>query len=381
MKLSIVIPVFNEEKCIASTISETLKQKRKLVQKKDFSSVEIIAVNDGSTDSSLKLLKKFEKEIKIINLQKNSGYGAALKKGFSEAKGDLIAFFDADGTYPINELSALSEKLVQEKADMIIGSRLSKNNAMPSHRYYGNKFFGYFLSTLSNGVVSDTASGMRVFRKKIASSFSSLPNGLEFTPAMTTMLMHENVKIIEHPIAYYERVGNSKLNSFNHGIAFFASIINQAKLYNPLKLFGAIGAVFIILAVFFFFQNIIIYQTLTEFSIRRILFILMFLLVGINLIFFGFLANFTIKLFYDQLHTAIVYKWAYDRYLLTKYNILGIVLFAVGLIFMFIFSYSDNWSAPLIGLLLVLLGTQLMASSMIVRILKELYEKRIRMKK
>lgn len=381
MRLSIVIPVYNEEKCIASTISGTIKQKRKILQNNAFSSVEIIAVNDGSNDSSLKILKKFEKEIKIINLEKNFGYGFALKQGFNQAKGDLIGFFDADGTYPIDKLSMLASSLLKQKADIVIGSRLSKSNAMPSHRYYGNKFFGYFLSILSNGTISDTASGMRVFKKKLVSNFSSLPNGLEFTPAMTSMLLHENVKIIEEPIPYYKRLGNSKLNSFNHGIAFFMSIINQAKLYNPLKLFGAIGALFIFLSLFFFFQNIISYQTLTEFSIRRIFFILMFLLVGINLIFFGFLANFVIKLFYDQLHTAIVYKWAYDRYLLSKYNLLGIALFIIGLIFTFVLSSADNWIAPLIGLLLVLLGIQLMASSMIVRILKELYEKRISMKK
>lgn len=378
MDLSIVIPAYNEGMAIEQTLRQTLKERENL-RKAGINKTEIIVVNDGSTDSTEEKIKKFNgKSVRLISHETNKGYGAALKTGFNNARGELIAFYDADGTYPINKLSDLCSCLVEENADMVIGSRLGKGTKMPKQRYVGNKLFAFFLSFLSSSKVVDIASGMRVFRKKLVHQFNSLPDDLTFTPAMSAEAVHENWKLLYVPISYGRRIGESKLNSFQEGVNYIFSILNVVKLYNPLKLFGLIGAFFILGGLALFSPLILHSIPITEFGIRRIFFIITFFLMGVNLVFFGFLANFMVKLFYEKLHTSVAYKWAYDRFFMTRYNILGLIFFFIGLGILFYSNIFSHWLVPVAGILLVLIAVQLIASSMIVRILKELYEKRIK---
>jgi glycosyltransferase involved in cell wall biosynthesis len=377
VRLSIIIPAFNEADSISQTLKETLVESNKIIKNTLINEVEVIVVNDGSTDNTLKKASYFKKfGVKIIDLKKNLGYGGALKTGFKNSQGDLIAFFDADGTYPINFLTSMCKKLFKEKADIVIGTRLGKQSRMPFHRLLGNKFFVLMLNFFSTQKIQDTASGMRVFKRKLLPKMFSLPNGLEFTPAMTAKLVHENSKIVEIPIPYSKRIGHSKLNSFQHGLKFFFTIINQVKLYNPLKLFGAIGLISMLAALYFLLPFFYL-NPFPGFSQRRIMLILGFFIVGLNFIAFGFLTNFMVKLFYGKLDTAIVYKWAYNKYLLTTYNKLGIFLTVIGLTIIFLsFPPTIHWSISIIGLLLFLAGIQLILSSLMVRILKELFDKK-----
>jgi len=230
---------------------------------------------------------------------------------------------------------------------------------------------------LGNSNVKDTASGMRVFRKELVQKFFSLPDGLNFTPAMTTEAVHQGWKTIYEPISYAPRIGQSKLGTFKDGMNFFLSIVNVAKLYNPLKLFGLIGLLFLLFAFLLFYPIFFSASSFFEFGMRRIFFILIFFLIGLNLIFFGFLSNFMVKLFYEQLHSDVMYRWAYDRYLLTKYNMAGIILFLFGIAVIFCTQTGHHWIIPLMGLIIASFGIQLVSSATMIKILKELYEKRV----
>ncbi|MEW6295831.1 MAG: DPM/DPG synthase family glycosyltransferase [Candidatus Diapherotrites archaeon] len=379
MKLSVVIPAFNEEKAIEKTLKETLTETKKIKAILPLREAEVIVVDDGSTDSTAEKAKKFRgKGVKIISHKKNSGYGSALKTGFSHSKGDIIAFYDADATYPINRLHELVQVMQKKNADMVIGSRLGKGTKMPKQRLYGNKLFVLMLKLLGGGQVQDTASGMRVFKRKLIPKLVSLPGGLEFTPAMTTKAIHEGWNILFQAIPYKGRIGSSKLSSVGHGLKFFLSILDITKLYNPFRLFGGLGIIFIAIGLSLFHPLIFNSVPFIEFGLRRIIFIIAFLLIGVNLIFFGFLANFIVKLLYDQLHTAIAYKWAYDRFLLTRYIVIGLILFIAGLSIIFFTRPGFHWIVPITGLLFISIAVQLIVSSMIVRILKELYEKRVK---
>jgi len=379
MNLSIIIPAFNEEKAIGRTLKETFEEIKKIKQLLQLKETQVIVIDDGSTDSTAEKARKFSgKGVRLISHKKNLGYGAALKTGFAHSKGDIIAFYDADATYPIHKLHELIKVLEAKKADLVIGSRLGKGTRMQKQRLYGNKFFVLMLKLLGGSKVQDTASGMRVFKRKLIPKLNSLPDGLEFTPAMTTKAVHEGWHTFFHPIHYKGRIGSSKLNSFSHGLKFFVSILDIAKLYNPFRLFGGIGIAFIVLGLALFHPLIFNSVPFIEFGLRRIIFIITFLLIGVNLIFFGFLANFIVKLFYDQLHTAIAYKWAYDRFLLTRYIIIGLILFIAGLAVIFFTKPEFHWLVPVTGLLFISIGVQLIVSSMIVRILKELYEKKVK---
>src|SRR3989344_9297655 len=123
--ISIVVPVYNEE----NAIKDTLERLKKIGPK--LGTFEIIAVNDGSTDKTLSILKNIS-GIKVVNSPYNLGYGASLKKGIREAQGDWIAITDADGTYPIEDLPALNQYIPEY--DMVVGSRTGKNVHVPFFR-------------------------------------------------------------------------------------------------------------------------------------------------------------------------------------------------------------------------------------------------------
>ncbi len=378
MKLSIIIPAFNEEKAIVSTIQNSLKEKEKLIQNTKIKEVEIIAVNDASTDKTNSLLQKFLPKIKIFSHKENKGYGAAIKTGIQNSKSDLIAFYDADGTYPINKLTELVSELLSENSDLVIGSRLEKGTKMPTQRLIGNKLFVFLLNFFGSFKVKDTASGMRVFKRKLCDSLDSLPDGLSFTPAMTTLAVHEKWIISFIPIHYSKRTGNSKLNSLTHGITFLVSILEIVKKHNPLKLFGSIGLLFLFLALILFYPFFLGGINFLDFGLRRIFLITCLVLVGVTLMFFGFLANFIVKLFYKKLNTAIVYNGAYNRFLLTKYNLIGLFLFVLGLSLILLTSNSSHISIPVAGITFLFIGIQLIASSVLVKTIKELYEERMK---
>jgi len=375
MKLSVVIPAFNEEKAIVSTIKQSLKEKEKIEKNTEIKEVEIIIINDASTDSTEKLVQKFVPQVKLISHKENKGYGAAIKTGIKNSESDLIAFYDADATYPINKLNELALSLLSNNSDMIIGSRLEKGTKMPFQRLIGNKMFVFLLNFFGSSQVKDTASGMRVLKRKISKQFDSLPDNLSFTPAMTALAVHEKWKIDFVPIHYSERKGESKLSSVKYGFNFLFSILEVIKLYNPLKLFGLIGLLFILSGAILFYPFFFSGMNFDSFGLRRIFLITSLILVGGSLIFFGFLSNFVVKLFYGKLNTAIVYGWAYNRFILTRYNLIGLFLFVLGFALISFTSNFSHLTIPLIGITCLFIGIQLIASSVLVKTIKELYEK------
>jgi hypothetical protein len=180
--------------------------------------------------------------VRLIQHPVNRGYGAALKTGFAAASFDLVGFLDADATYPPEEFPALCRALAERQADLVIGSRmLGADSEMPAVRRIGNRFFAGLLSLVGRSVVTDSASGMRVFRREALGVLSPLPDGLNLTPVMSTRAMHERIVTVEVPISYRERVGRSKLSVTRDGLRFLKTIIWTTLTYNPVRILGIIG--------------------------------------------------------------------------------------------------------------------------------------------
>ena len=112
---------------------------------------------------------------------------------------------------------------------------------MPVTRRVGNFFFANLLSILGRQKVTDSASGMRVFKREILEQIYPLPDGLNLTPVMSTRALHEGIKIVETPIPYSERVGRSKLSVIRDGHLFLQSMVWTAMSYNPVRILGLIG--------------------------------------------------------------------------------------------------------------------------------------------
>jgi hypothetical protein len=249
--LTIVIPAYNEENGIAAIVNRVLAVKPDL-KKVDIDRLELLVVNDGSRDRTCEIASEISIQdpcVRVINHPKNRGYGAALKTGFALAQGDLVGFLDADGTYPPEYFPQLCIEALKG-ADVVIGSRMmGADSKMPLTRRVGNIFFAGLLSLLGSQRVTDSASGMRVFKKSLLEQLFPLPDGLNLTPVMSTKALHENMHVVEVPIPYSERVGRSKLSVIRDGRIFLESMIWTVMLYNPVRIFGVIGLAGILVAV------------------------------------------------------------------------------------------------------------------------------------
>ena len=140
--LSIIIPAFNEE----DGITDTVKTIKNIFEKCQFN-IEVIFVNDGSTDTTLKKLNELSdsnKFFKIINHNKNNGYGASLKTGISASKFDYVAITDADETYPNHKIIDFYHKAVENNLDMIVGARIGANVKIPLIRKPANQNYSFF---------------------------------------------------------------------------------------------------------------------------------------------------------------------------------------------------------------------------------------------
>jgi len=247
MKLTIVIPALNEEEAIGSTIERTIAARDHIIKNSPVTEVEMIVVSDGSTDRTPDIAVTYG-DVGLIVFETNRGYGAAIKKGFEVGRGELVSFLDADGTCDPKFFADLCTAIVEDEADVAIGSRLGSESCMPPIRRLGNRIYALILSALSNKVVSDTASGMRVIRRDALSKLYPLPDGLHFTPAMSArVLMDENLTIVERPMRYEERVGESKLHVLRDGLRFFHTIFEMSLMWRPAKIF--VSAAFVCLAM------------------------------------------------------------------------------------------------------------------------------------
>lgn len=235
--LTIVIPALNEEQAIGDTIQRTLNAREQILRDGTVNEVEVIVVNDGSTDRTSEIAHGFD-GITVLDFPKNRGYGAAIKAGFNTGTGSLVGFLDADGTCDPAFFADLCRAITNGGADVALGSRIGPQSRMPGVRRLGNRVYALILSALSNKHITDTASGMRVIRKSALEKLYPLPDGLHFTPAMSArVLMDDELSLAEVPMSYEERVGQSKLNVLRDGVRFLHTIFHMSLMWRPTRLF------------------------------------------------------------------------------------------------------------------------------------------------
>lgn len=241
--LSIVIPALNEEEAIGATIERCLAARARIVAGSPVSDVEVIVVSDGSSDRTEAIARSHD-AVTVLAFDRNRGYGAAIKSGFAAARGDWVGFMDADGTCDPAFFAVLCSALDAKKADVALGSRMGPGSEMPLVRTIGNTVFALILGVLARQRIGDTASGMRVLRKSVLPDLDPMPDGLHYTPAMTArVLLEGKLVLIEEPMPYAERIGDSKLSVARDGVRFLVSIVRAAAIYRParpLLLFAAL---------------------------------------------------------------------------------------------------------------------------------------------
>lgn len=232
IELSIVIPAYNEERAISSVVDEIKSVMGALKKQKYY---EIIVVDDGSEDRTVEIVKGIN-GVRLIQHPTNKGYGAALKTGIKNANGELILITDADGTYPIKEISSLLNYI--GGYDMVVGARVDKKVNIPLSRKPGKFILSLLANYLSERKIPDLNSGFRVFRKDTALKFFNLfPSGFSFTTIITLAYLCNEYTVKYVTISYQKRVGSSKINVIRDGMRFITLIISTIVYFNPLKVF------------------------------------------------------------------------------------------------------------------------------------------------
>jgi glycosyltransferase involved in cell wall biosynthesis len=234
--LTIVIPALNEEGAIGSIIERCLEAREGICRVAGLADVEIIVVSDGSTDRTAEIAKCYE-GVSVVEFPVNRGYGAAIKHGWELGSGNLLGFLDADGTCDPRYFEELCYLAVAENADVVLGSRMGPESRMPRIRRVGNRVYALLLGFLCGRHVTDTASGMRVVRRAALADLYPLPDGLHFTPSMSARALLNNLRVMEVPMRYEERIGRSKLSVVRDGLRFFRTIIEGVLCYRPEKIF------------------------------------------------------------------------------------------------------------------------------------------------
>jgi len=233
--LSIVIPALDEEGAIGATLQRCLEATPHICQRGGVQDVELIVVSDGSTDRTEEIARSFP-DVTVLVFERNRGYGAAIQCGFAHASGEWVAFLDADGTCDPRFFGELCHALHSQRADVALGSRMGPESQMPWLRSVGNAIFAWILGVLAQRKVADTASGMRVLRRDRLPALAPLPDGLHFTPAMSArILLEDELRLVELPMPYAERIGRSKLSVARDGVRFLRTIVRAAMCYRPAR--------------------------------------------------------------------------------------------------------------------------------------------------
>jgi len=267
-EFTVLIPCFNEQAVVAETLDAVY------AHLPDDLACEVIVIDDGSTDSTPRLLGEAsaaQPKLEVLTQPYNRGYGAALKTGLLRAHGEYIAIVDADGSYPIERLPDLM-RLCRGR-DMVVGARVGADVTYSRLRALPKYFLRHWVSWIARMPVPDINSGMRVFRRDVAERYISiLPDGFSFTITITlAMLTNHRITHFE-PIPYRARVGASKISPIRDTLRFIGIIVRTGMYFAPLRALLPVAALLMLGALLSFAYDVIALDNLTDKTVLLFLF-------------------------------------------------------------------------------------------------------------
>ncbi|MFH1202130.1 MAG: glycosyltransferase family 2 protein [Candidatus Omnitrophota bacterium] len=220
MKLSVIIPAYNEIK----TIKEILDRVRKVKFDR-----EIIIVDDFSTDGTREFVRSLkDNNLKAIFHSRNMGKGACVRTAFEHIEGDIIIIQDADLEYDPREYPRLLEPILDGRADVVYGSRFlgGPHRVLFFWHYLGNQFLTFLSNLFTNLNLTDMETGLKIFKKEVIKGIKISSNRFGFEPEITAKLAKKRCKIYEVPISYSGRdYSEGKKITYKDGIAAIFAII------------------------------------------------------------------------------------------------------------------------------------------------------------
>ena len=237
------IPAFNEEKNIAAIIA-------KLADIAD----SLIVCNDGSSDLTSDIAEKMGAF--VINHEKNLGYGAAIRSIFLKAKeldGDILVTFDADGQHRIEDIENVTKPIIDQEADLVIGSRFldESEKEVPQYRKVGIKVITKITNATIKKQLTDSQSGFRAYSKKVLNELNPSELGMGISTEILIKASSKNFRITEVPIKILYAGDTSTHNPVSHGSSVILSTIKYTSIEHPLKFYGIPSMILFIIGTLF----------------------------------------------------------------------------------------------------------------------------------
>jgi glycosyltransferase involved in cell wall biosynthesis len=242
LKVIIGIPAYNEEKNIGAIVA-------KLKKKYDY----VLVCDDGSSDMTQTIASSLGAV--VVKHPTNLGYGAAIKTIFNEAKKtdcDVLVTFDADGQHQISEIEHMLQPILDNEADLVIGSRfLGKTKDLPKYRKIGIKAITGLTNVMTGSKITDAQSGFRAYSKKVLKEISPTESGMGISTEILIKSSKKEMRIIEIPITIsYENNMHSQ-EPISHGTSVIMSTIKHVAIERPLLYYGVTGFCFLIVGLIF----------------------------------------------------------------------------------------------------------------------------------
>jgi glycosyltransferase involved in cell wall biosynthesis len=254
MNITIGIPAFNEEKNIGKIIV-TLK---KITN-------HIIVCDDGSSDLTREIAEGLG--AKVISHTKNMGYGEAIKSIFNEAKKnetDILVTFDADGQHRPEDIMSLTKPIIDQHAEVVIGSRFLKNETdMPKYREIGVKVLTKVTNMSIKENITDSQSGLRAYQKKVLQNITLTDSGMGISTEILIKSHQKEFRIVEVPIQILYGKDTSTHNPVSHGTSVLLSTIKYTSIQHPLKFYGIPAVIFLVVGMSFMIWTFQIYAEST----------------------------------------------------------------------------------------------------------------------
>lgn len=244
-KIAVLVPCYNEELTIKSVIDDF---------KNVIPEADIYVYDNNSKDKTAEIAKKAGA---IVVREYRQGKGNVVRSMFRDIEADCYIMVDGDDTYPAKDAYNVAKLVLEKKADMAIGDRLSSTyfteNKRPFHNT-GNRLVRSLINRIFKSEVKDIMTGCRAFNRKFVKSFPVLSNGFEIETEMSIHALDKRFLIKEVPIAYRDRPdgSESKLNTFRDGFRVLKTILNLYKNYKPLSFFGGISSILFIIGILMF---------------------------------------------------------------------------------------------------------------------------------
>ena len=240
--LSIVLPAKNEAAAIGATVEKIHAQ---LLQMQIVGEIEVLVVNDGSTDNTAAVAQAAG--ARVVHHPYSKGNGAAIKTGARAASGEVIVFMDADGQHDPADIPRLLDKLAQGY-DMVVGARQRGSQASVG-RGLANRFYNWFASYMTGHKIEDLTSGFRAVRAdKFREFLYLLPNGFSYPTTSTMAFFRAGYSVAYVPIHAAKRIGKSHIRLLRDGTRFLLIIFKIGTLFSPLKIFAPVALLMFLLA-------------------------------------------------------------------------------------------------------------------------------------